>query len=585
MDTSGSWVAASRDELLAGAEERVVVSPGDGKSGSEFELVTIDGQRYFAKTLGYRTDWIMRVTGDRDLRTLKIWRAGIMSGVPEEIDHAVVGMAADGENEDALITILIRDVGPHLIPEGDAVVSLETHLGLLDGLAALSARYWDWRDDIELTTVEERLRFFAPDNIAAEAAVPDPPAPIAVAVLGWPRLAQSSPALGELLGAIHAAPTPLADAMRATPSTFLHGDWKMGNLGMHPDGRTILLDWAYPGAGPVCWDLAWYLALNCRRLPITKEATIEAFRDALERRGVPTGGWFDLQLDLCLLGMTVCFGWEKAMSDADELAWWERAAINGAASRPRPIPGTRWLTLGSGERGDVDDRPHERRHVVAEERRRRALPSASCVARRERLDEPCGVRHAEPPFHEMGHGELRKGHAHGLDCHRAEPGGRRCRSRPVDCGQLGHRAPLEVEVEAGRRPADLAQRFLGCVLHRMRVVLGVRRSEHRSARRGDPPSLAQRGHRIIEMVVAIGRDDAAQGRAGEGEARGVGHDRRRPRGMLDREHARRDVGAITRAPAASAAREATPVPAPTSHTRRPASGTGDADTSASASRA
>jgi hypothetical protein len=28
----------------------------------------------------------------------------------------------------------------------------------------------------------------------------------------------------------------------------------MGNLGTHPDGRTILLDWAYPGAGNCQFD-------------------------------------------------------------------------------------------------------------------------------------------------------------------------------------------------------------------------------------------------------------------------------------------------------------------------------------------
>ncbi len=340
MDTSGSWVAGSRDELLAGAVDRVAVSPADGKSGSEFELVTIEGQRYFAKTAGYRRDWLMRVTGDRDLRTLKIWQAGIMQGAPAEIDHAVVGMAVEGEGEDALLTILMRDIGAHLIPEGDAVIPLATHLGLVDGLAALSARYWGWPDDIGLMSIEQRLRFFSPDNIAPETAVDDPPVPIAVAAQGWPRLAQAAPALAELLAAIHADPTPLADALRATPATFLQGDWKMGNLGMHPDGRTILLDWAYPGSGPACWDLAWYLALNCRRLPASKETTIDAFRDALQRRGVATESWFDLQVDLCLLGMAACFGWEKAMSDADELAWWERAAVAGArhVKEHYPVP-------------------------------------------------------------------------------------------------------------------------------------------------------------------------------------------------------------------------------------------------------
>jgi hypothetical protein len=336
------WIAASREALLAGVGSRVAVQPGDGKSGSEFELVTIAGERFFAKTLGYRTDWIMRVTGDRDLRTLKIWRAGIMRDVPPEIDHAVVGMAADGDGEDALLTILMRDIGEHLFEEGDTTISRDAHLGLIDGLAALSAHYWGWADDIGLTSLEERLRFFAPDNIAPEVAHDDPPVPIRVAAEGWPRLGQRAPELAELLAAIHAAPGPLADAMRSTPATFLHGDWKLGNLGRHPDGRTILLDWAYPGSGPVLWDLAWYLALNAARLPIDKEATIDALRGALESRGVATAEWFDLQLDLCLLGMTACFGWEKAVGGEDELRWWERRAVHGARhladSYPVPAP-------------------------------------------------------------------------------------------------------------------------------------------------------------------------------------------------------------------------------------------------------
>jgi hypothetical protein len=324
------WIAESRADLLAGAESRVVVDPGDARSGSVFERLTIDGERYFAKTLGYRTDWIMRITGDRDLRTLKIWRAGIMRDVPAEIDHTVVGMAADGEGEDALLTILMRDVAGQLFDEGDATISVEDHLGLVDGLAALSACYWGWTDDIGLTTLEERLRFFAPDNIANEAAVDEPPLPVRVATQGWPRLAERAPALWDLASAIHAEPDALAAAMRSTPATFLQGDWKMGNLGRHEDGRTILLDWAYPGSGPVLWDLAWYLALNCARLPIEKEATIDALRAALERRGVSTTGWFDVQLDLCLLGMAACFGWEKAMGDEDELRWWEQHAVRGA---------------------------------------------------------------------------------------------------------------------------------------------------------------------------------------------------------------------------------------------------------------
>jgi hypothetical protein len=331
MALMDAWVASSREELLWGAASRVVVDPPDARSGSAFEHVMIGGEPFFVKSVGYRSDWIMRVTGDRDLRTLKVWQAGVMANAPPEIDHAVVGMAVDGEGEEAVLTLLMRDVGDRLVADGDSAIALADHLGLLDGLAALSARYWGWTDPLGLITMEERLRLFAPDNLAGEAAVADPPVVVRGAVQGWPRLAERVPDVSRLVGAIHADPRPLADAMQATPATFLHGDWRMGNLGRHEDGRTILLDWALPGSGPVCWDLGWYLALNRARLPITKEDTIEVLRQMLERRGIATAEWFDRQLELCLLAMLACFGWEKAMGDDTELDWWAEHARRAAS--------------------------------------------------------------------------------------------------------------------------------------------------------------------------------------------------------------------------------------------------------------
>ena len=93
----------------------------------------------------------------------------------------------------------------------------------------------------------------------------------------------------------------------------------------------MLLDWAYPGEGPACHELVWYLALNRSRLPVghSKETTIGEFRDALERHGVDTAGWWERQLGLCLLGGLVLFGWEKAWGDDDELRWWCSAATAG----------------------------------------------------------------------------------------------------------------------------------------------------------------------------------------------------------------------------------------------------------------
>jgi len=326
-------------ELLDRASSREVVSPGDARSLSSFERVTLDGEGYFLKRLSPASDWIMRAIGDRVHRPYLVWRAGLMDQVPPCIDHTLVAMEVSGEGDDAQLSMLMHDVGAHLVPEGDAVVPEAQHRGFVDHLAQLSVAFWGWRDTVgALTTMAERLRFFDSANVARELSVADPPTAIVAADAGWRRLPERAPALAHVARTVQDNPEILTVALAATPVTFLHGDWKMGNLGTHPDGRTILIDWAFPGSGPPCWDLCWYLALNRVRLPETKEATIARFRDALERHGVATAGWFDTQLDLCRIGMMSTFGWEKALSDDDELHWWEREVLEGVARQELDIP-------------------------------------------------------------------------------------------------------------------------------------------------------------------------------------------------------------------------------------------------------
>jgi Phosphotransferase enzyme family len=325
--------AGQLQELLATAASRQGVRPYDARAGAAYERVTIGGDAYFVKRLSPASDWIMRVTGDHVHRPYLVWQAGIMDRAPGCIDHTVVAMEVDGTGDRTVLTMLMRDVGGFLVPPGDTVVPPGQHENFITHMAALSAAFWGWDDDIGLTTMAQRLRFFAPDNIAAELDTAEVPPPIAAAAAGWKALPERSPLLAGMARLIHARPEILTEPLAATPRTFLHGDWKMGNLGAHLDGRTILLDWAYPGAGPVCWDLCWYLALNQARLPEPKEAVIGRFQAALEERGIDTGGWWERQLDLCTIGIMATFGWEKALGDADELAWWQDRVAGAAARR------------------------------------------------------------------------------------------------------------------------------------------------------------------------------------------------------------------------------------------------------------
>jgi hypothetical protein len=289
--------------------------------------VEIDGERYFLKVLSAEADWIMRVTGNTTNWEFLVWRAGVYHEVPSVIDHAIVAMALEGGR----LGILMADRTEDLVPPGDDVLPVEQHDRFVEHLAAFHSNFLGWRDTIGLQDLARRFLFFAPSTIAPELTRPDVPGPIAAAAEGWVRLRERSPRLADLVGRVHADPGALATALADTPQTFVAGDWKLGNLGSRSDGRTVVLDWAYPGEAPLCWELAWYLALNRARLPRSKEETIAAYRRALEQHGVDTGGWWDRQLGLCMVGMMAAMAWEKALGDDAELAWWERAALAGAA--------------------------------------------------------------------------------------------------------------------------------------------------------------------------------------------------------------------------------------------------------------
>ena len=331
-DLTPREAASSIDELLSGASSRVPFSTGDAKSGAPLERVVIDGERFVLKHLHPDHDWTMRGFGDLGCRPVQVWTSGLLDAIPSCIDHAVVGAARGLGRNGWGAALLLRDVGPHLVPEGAGPVGWAEHRQLLDHLARLSAEFWGVEEESlpELLSLESRYSAFSPGWLAAEEARGFPDAVPLIARDGWRRFAAHAPAdVAQIVTDLRHDLDPLVLALRRTPLTFLHGDWKMGNLGVAGD-RTVLLDWTYPGVGPVAHDLGWYLALNRDRLPESKEDAIAALRGSLEGHGVTTAPWWEAQLELCLLGALVQFGWEKALGDDGELGWWCDRAREGA---------------------------------------------------------------------------------------------------------------------------------------------------------------------------------------------------------------------------------------------------------------
>lgn len=321
---------SSIDEMLAGATE---VTPIDsaGKSGARLDRVRIGGEPRVVKYLDARTDWTMRAAGVDGGATLELWRRGILERLPASIDQPILAVA----HEDGVTALLMRDVGGWLVPVSDDVIPLDQHLRFLDHMAALHATFWQTSDDIDVVSNRTRYLELSPRTADREAALGSThPVPRLIGE-GWPLLAQVAPTAAAIVTPLANDPTPLVDALADTPQTFVHGNWKLDNLGTDPQQRTILLDWELPGRGPAISDLAWYLSINCRRLPQSKEHTIDAYREALERHGISADAWWSRQLRLCLLGALVQFGWEKAFAGHDgELAWWERRAVEASDLLP-----------------------------------------------------------------------------------------------------------------------------------------------------------------------------------------------------------------------------------------------------------
>jgi hypothetical protein len=321
-------------ELVAGATERTVFAEVAGKSGARLERVVIGGEPYVLKHLDLADDWTMRVSGCLRGAPLRLWELGILDRIPDCFNQPIVGVAPQeraGPAPSGGCALLMHDVTPWLVPATDAPISLGEHQRFLRHMATLHASFWDCGRELDVVPATHRYLELSPWMAEAEAAIGSPHLVPRLVAKGWPLLAEVAPAAAAVVAPLARDPGPLVDALATTPHTFVHGNWKLDNLGTDDAERTVVLDWEQPGCGAPLSDLAWYLAINCRRLPQPKEASIGAYRAALEACGIHTEPWWDRQLALSLLGALVQFGWEKALGGYDEeLAWWEMQAVRAA---------------------------------------------------------------------------------------------------------------------------------------------------------------------------------------------------------------------------------------------------------------
>jgi hypothetical protein len=312
--------------------------PNDGWSGARLtRLSRVDGARFVLKRDSLALDWIARVTGDvPDLREALLARAAPDLPWPVRLPHLAV--ARDG----ASVAELMPDLTGTLLrweqPTSDAEVER-----VLGALAALHRDPWHERlpADFPWTDVATRVVLLTRASARRYDAAGLPVG--ARFLAGWDafdRLVR--PPVRDLLVGLSDDPSPLIAALGRLPAVGLHGDLKLGNVGLGADGTVWMIDWQMTLVAPVAVELGWFLVCNIAGLPATPEAVLERYRVAA---GIADDAAWQATWDLAVLVGIMLRGWRKGLdaeagvvhpsgkSAAYDLAWWGSQAIGAAARR------------------------------------------------------------------------------------------------------------------------------------------------------------------------------------------------------------------------------------------------------------
>jgi len=292
-----------------------------GASGNPRERVRLrDGRELLCKHVSPEWDWISRATGDRG-RALSMWRTGVFDRVPDSVEHTTVAVepASDGVGWD----VFMDDVSGELAGPEQRFSRRQVRAML----GAINDVHEAFRGEPfpELCSLVDRYRLLSPHTARRERGTP----------VGdlisrcWDAFVDLTPAdVAQPVLALAEDPTPLAAQLRTREQTLIHGDVRLSNLGLRPDG-IVLVDWGErTGPAPAAVELASLLVFDAHRLEPPRDVVIADYRDV-------AGDAFDEHaLALAIIGGLVQLGCHCVLEvvlrgdgaararAVEELEWW-----------------------------------------------------------------------------------------------------------------------------------------------------------------------------------------------------------------------------------------------------------------------
>jgi hypothetical protein len=323
---------------LAGKREHPF--PNDGWSGASLTTLSRGGDRFVLKRDSLARDWIAQATAEGPILR-EAWFTAHGPSLPSPIRAPYLGVGMDGDE----FGILMPDLTGVLF-DWDAPIPVETLDQVLAGLAMLHAYPWTISGELEggpWCPLRERLTLICRASLErpgpAHDAVGDRILP------GWDAFDRRVPAVvRDLIHSLGRDPLPLLDALGELPSTLIHGDLKLANVGIERDGTIDLVDWQMVMVAPVGVELGWFLVSNVASLPLQAGDVLTRYNVEARRQGHDEAGLgeWQAQVDAAILVGLLLRGWRKGadaeagltlasgVSAAEDLAWWCEHAIDAA---------------------------------------------------------------------------------------------------------------------------------------------------------------------------------------------------------------------------------------------------------------
>jgi hypothetical protein len=324
--------------------------PNDGWSGASMTLLRRGGgDRFVLKRDSVARDWIARSTLDGPILR-EAWFAAAGPALPPPVRAPYLGVGIDGNDT----VILMPDLTGVLF-DWDAPIGVETLDRVLAGMADLHAYPWTVSGDLEAGAnawcpLAERLTLIC--RASLERAGPAREAVGNRILPGWDAFDRlAPPEVRDLVNELGEDPQPLVGALSLIPSTLIHGDLKLANVGLLADGSMDLIDWQMVSVAPVAVELGWFLVSNVASLPLPAGEVIDRYASKLSYAiadAEEAGRWVgaaDLDrdgIDAAILVGLLLRGWRKGydaeagithasgMTAADDLAWWCDRAVEAA---------------------------------------------------------------------------------------------------------------------------------------------------------------------------------------------------------------------------------------------------------------